>query len=900
MTLASDNRVTEEYDGDGETLQFPFDFPLFDSSESNGVLVRYVDDTSFTTVPQSEYTVVENTGNVGGYIQFNTAPASGKKVQIVGNTEVDQQLVLTNGGKFNAESIEINFDKLVAINQEWLQSLSDETKLRIANELELTNRIDLTDENLANEIALRIQADTILQNQITSNANSIANINNIIQEAINNGTSPNLAVFSAQSVDDLSKLIKWQNRTVYVKNIGMYICTNDTWVQDLITERQVIKILGTSELSNLYTWANRTVYVDGIGFYVYDGTNWVFKKDTRTISNVSELRSTNPIYDYEVVFVNEHTANTGSGGGYFIYDPALSTTVFGDDNVINFVANGKIWHRYNANGKTLTDIPMEWGGVLSNYDSDQSAKVQAVFNAALTLATNRSATVLSKTRRVSVIPTPKLRCSKTIYFNLTFVQVKGESAEWSFDASGTYDNHPTAVRADNTTPVKMCLVGLGAAVGNTDSVACYRDRKDLSQMTLYLATSYVNDMPQVSKVDSGIALYNAYSNENTLRQAQVHLPNVSFIGGGYGFCNGNYSWGYEFDNCKFSENYYATWLVKGEDNGERFSFNHCIMQNNHHALWNKDWEGYFTIYGGSYVWNDGQYWHMGSAFGGYLRPNHVEYVTSTSPILTTDDNALAGTFPKLRVFVWEGGELAIARTNTDVITDKIELVKAGVGSAIYVREQSGYWNSIDYTPNMRIAQDKYPWDTSAGRVYVDNIGLSIGTWGVLGRTKSLINTPQTGILSNVFSTTIAQDAVINWVNNTVNDRYMQFKATAATSTANTMTFDIPINRVKDFFAIVPVCWFDSVTTTKNDWIVSFYAYNSRLGFGSNTSLGDTNLFNGSTEVYPLNQYSRPVQYLKTDLGVFAQVDTIRVVIRMPTGWGATDVINLRAAGAVFI
>lgn len=704
--------------------------------------------------------------------------------------------------------------------------------------------------------------------------------------------------------------IDYVDGSIVLKDGRICKLVNGAWF-DVLKSENPIALPQYYDSSVSYQVGSRIMLDDNSGFVVstiannsnnpnsnMEGWRKVYENQNRYISNVSMLRQTSPLYDYEIVFVNEHTADTGIGGGYFIYDPAITTTDFGDDNVVNFVANGKIWHRYT--GKTITEVPMEWGGVLSSYDSDQSDKVQAVFNAALTLATNRSSTVLSKTRRMSVIPTPKLRCNKTIYFNLTFVQVKGESSEWSFDSNGTYDNHPTAVRADNTTPVKMCLVGLGEAVDNTDSVACYRDRKDLSQITIYLATSYVNDMPQVSKVDSGIALYSAYSNENTLRQAQVHLSDVSFIGGGYGFCNGNYSWGYEFDNCKFSENYYATWLVKGEDNGERFSFNHCIMQNNHHALWNKDWEGYITVYGGSYVWNDGEYFHMGNSFGGYLRPNHVEYVTSTSPILTTDDNALAGTFPKLRVFVWEGGELAIARTNTDVITDKIELVKAGIGSSIYVREQSGYWNSIDYTPNMRIAQDKYPWDTSAGRVYVDNIGLSIGTWGVLGRTKSLINTPQTGVLNQVFSTTIARDAVINWVNNTVNDRYMQFKASATTTTANTLTFDVPLNRVKDFFAIVPVCYFDSVSTVRNDWTINFFAYNSKLGFGANTSMGATNLFNGSTEVFPLNQYNRALQVLKTDLAVFAQVDTIRVVINMPTGWGSSDVFNLRAIGAITI
>ncbi|OUY07635.1 hypothetical protein [Acinetobacter populi] len=82
--------------------------------------------------------------------------------------------------------------------------------------------------------------------------------------------------------------------------------------------------------------------------------------------------------------------------------------------------------------------------------------------------------------------------------------------------------------------------------------------------------------------------------------------------------------------------------------------------------------------------------------------------------------------------------------------------------------------------------------------------------------------------------------------------------------------------------------------------MSFIAYNSKLGFGSNTSLGDANFYNAAANVFPLNQYGRAAQILNTDLGVYAQVDTIRVVIRFPTGWGATDKFILRAAGAITI
>ena len=276
MTLASDDRVTSIYKADGVQLQFAYDFPTFYADEDKGIQVRLVTDTSFNVVDKGEYIVVPNTDNTGGYIQFTTAPLSGTQVQIVGKTTVNQQLEIANASRFDPESIETNFDKIVAILQEWLQRLSDEEKLRIANDLALTNRLDTTDKNLATEIANRVQGDINLQNQITSNDVDIAQIKNIISESINNGSSPNLAVFSVNSVSDLDSLKTWENRTVYVKDIGNYIFNNNTWnktkvqtditdlpTQELFNKKSVTTVESVADLDNLGIWNGRTVYVKG-------------------------------------------------------------------------------------------------------------------------------------------------------------------------------------------------------------------------------------------------------------------------------------------------------------------------------------------------------------------------------------------------------------------------------------------------------------------------------------------------------------------------------------------------------------------------------------------------------------------------------------------------------------
>lgn len=681
--------------------------------------------------------------------------------------------------------------------------------------------------------------------------------------------------------------------------VSPLVATNivDAINQDVLNKKSLTTITSIDDLVALEKWDNRTVYVKGIGNFRCLLGKWIFDRDKiRCIGTIAELRLTKPQYTNEIVFVVEYSEGSVVGGGHFRYAAEMSSTVFADDAVINIKNGSNIWTRCNSDGSIVREVPMEWGGVVSTYNYDQSDKVKNVINTCLTLATNRSNAVKSLARRIAIIPPSKLRCNKTIYINITFLKIIGKSSEWAFDADGKYDYHPTAKASDGT-KLKMCLAGVGFGLSNNDSVACYRDRIDLKEVSLYLATSFANDMPQVTQADTKIIGYAAYSNESTLRQAQVHYADVSWIGFGMGFCNGNYSWGCEFDNCKWSENWYATWLIEGHDNGERFSFNFCIMQNNYNALWNHSWHGHITVFGGSYVWNRGESYHLGPCFGATIRPNHTEYVTSESTLISTsprDDTD----FVRSRLVVWEGGMLAISSMATTPSTVFTVLADAAKDTEIIIREVTTYWNSIDMQPRMKIAHDNYPWDKSKGRVYVDNCPMSIGTWGALARCKALMHVPQTGVLEPAYSTNITANAQMNFVNSSASDRYFEFKATAASNESKMITFDVPLNRMKDFFAIVPSAMVEQATTVRTDWLMSFYAFNSRLGFGTNTSLGDANFFSGAADIFPLNQYNRPNSVNYSDLNVYAQVDTIRVIIRFPTGWGANDKFILRAAGAI--
>lgn len=616
--------------------------------------------------------------------------------------------------------------------------------------------------------------------------------------------------------------------------------------------------------------------------------------------SVSVLRGIEPERDGQIIWLDSYDTGTGVGGGYLKYDADISVSDYPDDGVINFVtAGGRVWRRILQNGTAVREIPMEWGGVISTYVTEQSARVQAVFNAALKLATNNSIT--ADTRRVAVIPVPKLLCNKTVYFNVTFVKITGNSSEWAFSSSGNYDEHPTAVGVDGVTRQKMCLVARGDRAENTWSIAAYRDRQDITELSLYLSTGIsADDGVQTTKSDTAIIGLSYYSDVDTLREAQFTIDNVSFVGFGKGFCNGNYGWGGEFNNCKWSDCYYSTWLISGSDNGERFSFNFCVMQNNHNGIYNYNWAGHITVFGGSYVWNTGEYFHIGKSRGATIRPNHVEYVNSKSSIITTDEwSTDGGAYYGFPVVTWEGGTCVISANYTTPTTDVINLCNPAKRSTILVRDVSFVWNSIDVQPNMRLAPDSLPWYEFAGRVLIENLSMQVGTWGALARSRGLLNASMLSVCGATAGSNVsAGGGTVSFVKNT-SENHVVFTAAVANSSPKYLYIDVPLERFTDWWACVPVMYLKDVSLS-GECSVQFIAFNKTQGVSNGqTVLGTAAIKSGDTVVSPLNQYNRPVQYLRTQLSSPAVVDTVRVAITFAS-WNAGDTAKFIAGGIVTI
>lgn len=209
MTVPASDRLSQLYTGNGVNTRFDFTFRVFDQEDATGIAVKVDLGTEFETMDESLYQVTINQDNLGGYVVFNTAPSNQTSFYIAGETPVDQALDITNYDNFYPDSIEKSLDKLTAILQEWSHLLGFEEQARKLSNIKYDESAQLRE----NQIKAELQ-DSI--NFIEQNTSAK------LQEAIANGTVSALAITTVDTVSDLSALLTWEGRTVYVKNIGTF------------------------------------------------------------------------------------------------------------------------------------------------------------------------------------------------------------------------------------------------------------------------------------------------------------------------------------------------------------------------------------------------------------------------------------------------------------------------------------------------------------------------------------------------------------------------------------------------------------------------------------------------------------------------------------------------------
>lgn len=119
MTIASNDRISGPYLGDGSTAQYTIDF-FFLADTDIEVYQRDADDNE-TLVSSSDYTVT-GAGSVGGprYITLDSNLTSGYKLTIVRSMDFLQSLDLGEGDNLPSGSLETAFDKLTMMCQQLL------------------------------------------------------------------------------------------------------------------------------------------------------------------------------------------------------------------------------------------------------------------------------------------------------------------------------------------------------------------------------------------------------------------------------------------------------------------------------------------------------------------------------------------------------------------------------------------------------------------------------------------------------------------------------------------------------------------------------------------------------------------------------------------------------------
>lgn len=136
MTLPLNSRLSALYETDGVQKDFGFGFRVFYDPDNGGygIEARIQTADGYEVIPKSDYIVMPIEDNTAGIVRFHIAPSAGQLIYLAGNTPTIQQLVLTNFGRFSAESIEDQFDFITAIIQEWISALSEEERQRIAGD----------------------------------------------------------------------------------------------------------------------------------------------------------------------------------------------------------------------------------------------------------------------------------------------------------------------------------------------------------------------------------------------------------------------------------------------------------------------------------------------------------------------------------------------------------------------------------------------------------------------------------------------------------------------------------------------------------------------------------------------------------------------------------------------
>ena len=122
MTLPAGTTIGGPYEADGLSVEFQVPFRFFTDSEL--LVVVYIEDVRYVKTLASDYTVTGAGEDAGGVVTFVEAPPDESIVLIRRNTALAQEYSYQTAGNFPAVSHELLMDRMVGIIQELDERLS--------------------------------------------------------------------------------------------------------------------------------------------------------------------------------------------------------------------------------------------------------------------------------------------------------------------------------------------------------------------------------------------------------------------------------------------------------------------------------------------------------------------------------------------------------------------------------------------------------------------------------------------------------------------------------------------------------------------------------------------------------------------------------------------------------
>lgn len=576
------------------------------------------------------------------------------------------------------------------------------------------------------------------------------------------------------------------------------------------------------------------------------------------LEDITELRNCEPVFDGQRAMIKARVSGWSAttygmpwGGGGFIYVPNLVVALQSDDggSVIK-TAKGKYWVRESLVNNNHNRMLVEWFlDAAPCFNVDASGNLQAASNAATLWSSS-----LPNTRKMKLVFPGALCINKTVTILTRGVKVHGSNGFLQVDSSGSYTAYSSLSTNTNIVPTPDTGATIRAAInlthGDTGGVTnpAYSNSEFIKDLNfVYGKPSSDSNISVDALSDNGVAAI-CHWGTSTVGGAQGSFRNVSTQGFGIGYINGNNVWGNDFHECKWSGCYIPVMLIEGTDNSERMNFFGCVMQNGYRGIYSP-WGGDIRVFGGSYVWNNGPYFHMPKGGNVWdLQPSRVERVNTTAPLIVMSTGIETGqtaqNFPLCRI------SGAMILLDSASLQDAAYLFSVGKYCKLVV--EGNTWSNKNMT-NLAKLKLLNPNDTG-GKVLFRNNTMRVGIFSDMGRDNRLLTSKTAA--GRVTDITLGGTNAAN-ASFSSSGGNLTFKVNTAGTGTLTMLIRVPIDvDMTDWDSFSWKADF-SARSLSNEWTVQAFASVTGSSYnGNRTDLGSTSLTSASdiSDICSKNSY----------------------------------------------